>query len=65
MVLPVKRQQLKEFNAWIIKNYLPDVIKPVKKMKAIKMTLIDIKGNLKEQVINWKDNQCILVNMDN
>ena len=38
----------KEFNAWITKNYLSDVIKPVKEIETIKMTLIDIKGNLKE-----------------
>jgi len=35
---------------WIIKNYLLNVIKPVKEMEAIKMTLINIKNNLKKQV---------------
>jgi len=34
---------------WIIKNYLPNVIKPVREMEVIKITLIDIKGNFKEQ----------------
>jgi len=34
---------------WITKNYLPDVVKPVKEIEAIKMTLVNIKGNFKEQ----------------
>jgi len=37
-----------EFNVWITKNYLPDVMKPVKEIKAIKATLVNIKGNLKK-----------------
>jgi len=37
---------------WIIKNYLPDVIKPVKEMEVIKISLVDIKGNFKEQAQN-------------
>jgi len=38
-----------EFNVWIIKNYLSDVMKPVREIEAIKMILIDIKNNFKEQ----------------
>jgi len=34
---------------WIIKNYLPDVIRPVKEIKAIKAILVNIKGNFKKQ----------------
>ena len=41
-----------KFNAWIMKNYLPDVIKPVKEMETIKVTLINIKDNFKEQAQN-------------
>jgi len=41
-----------EFNVWIIKNYLPDVIKPVREMEAIKAILVNIKGNLKKQADN-------------
>ena len=41
---------------WIIKNYLPDVIKPVREMETIKMILVDIKNNLKEQAQDWKNN---------
>ena len=37
---------------WIIKNYLPDIIKPVKKMKTIKMALVNIKGKFEKQVTN-------------
>ena len=37
-----------EFNAQIIKNYLPDVIKPVKEIETIKAILVNIKENLKE-----------------
>ena len=32
-----------------MKNYLPDVMKPVKEIKTIKIILVDIKNNLKEQ----------------
>jgi len=37
---------------WIIKNYLPDVMRPVKEIKAIKATLVNIKGNLEKQADN-------------
>jgi len=49
---------------WIIKNYLPDVIKPVREMETIKATLVNIKGNLKKQADNWRDNWKFTVNMD-
>ena len=49
---------------WIIKNYLPDVIKPVKEMEAIKAILVNIKGNLKKQADNWKNNWEFIVNAD-
>jgi len=38
-----------EFNIWIIKNYLPDVIKPVREIEVIKTILVNIKRNLKKQ----------------
>ena len=47
-----KGNSWEEFNAWIIKNYLPDVIKPVKEIKAIKAILVNIKRNLKKQADN-------------
>jgi len=34
---------------WIIKNYLPDVMRPVREIETIKATLVNIKGNLKKQ----------------
>ena len=34
-------------------------------MEAIKITLVNIKGNFKEQAQDWKDNWSVLVNMDN
>ena len=37
-------------------------MKPVKEMKAIKITLINIKSNLKEQAQDWRDNWSVLVN---
>jgi len=37
---------------WITKNYLPEIIKPVREIKAIKVILINIKGNLKKQADN-------------
>ena len=43
-----KGNSWKKFDAWIMKNYLLNVIRPVKEMKAIKMTLIDIKGNFEK-----------------
>ena len=39
-----------------MKNYLPNVIKPVKEMEAIKATLVNIKGNLEKQANDWRDN---------
>jgi len=33
---------------WITKNYLSDVIKPVREMEAIKTTLVNIKRNLEK-----------------
>ena len=48
-----------------MKNYLLNVMKPVKEMEAIKMILVDIKKNLEEQAIDWRDNQQVLVNVDN
>ena len=53
-----------EFNIWIIKNYLPDVIKPIREIKAIKIILVDIKDNFKEQAQNWRDNWNVLVKAD-
>ena len=41
---------------WIIKNYLLNIIRPVKEIEAIKIILINIKGNLKEQAQDWKNN---------
>jgi len=49
---------------WIIKNYLPDVIKPVRKMEIIKAILVNIKGNLKKQADDWRDNWKFTVNAD-
>ena len=49
---------------WIIKNYLPDVIKPVRKIKAIKAILVNIKGNFEKQADNWRDNWEFTVNTD-
>jgi len=45
-----------EFNAWIIKNYLPDVMRPVREIKAIKAILVNIKRNLEKQADDWRDN---------
>jgi len=53
-----------EFNAWIIKNYLPDVIKPVREIEAIKAILVNIKGNFEKQADNWRDNWEFTVNTD-
>ena len=33
-------------------------------MEIIKMMLVDIKGNLKEQAQNWRNNWSVLVNTD-
>ena len=33
-------------------------------MEAIKIILVDIKSNFKEQAQDWKDNQSVSVNMD-
>ena len=44
-----KGNSWEKFNMWIIKNYLPNVIKLVKEIKAIKAILVNIKGNLKKQ----------------
>jgi len=49
---------------WIIKNYLPDIIRPVKEMEAIKAILVNIKRNLKKQADDWRDNWEFTVNMD-
>ena len=49
---------------WIIKNYLPDVIRPVREMKAIKAILANIKENLEKQADDWRDNWEFIVNMD-
>ena len=43
-----KGNSWEEFNIQIIKNYLPDVIKPVREIKIIKAILVNIKGNLKK-----------------
>jgi len=44
-----KGNSWEEFNKWITRNYLPDVIKPVLEMEAIKQTLVNIKDNLEKQ----------------
>ena len=44
-----KGNSWEEFNAQITKNYLSNMIKLVKEMEAIKMMLVDTKGNFKEQ----------------
>jgi len=33
-------------------------------MEAIKITLVDIKGNFKEQAVDWRDNWQISVKVD-
>ena len=50
---------------WITKNYLLDVIKPVKEIETIKMILVNIKSNFKKQAQNWRENWSVLVNTDN
>jgi len=45
-----------------MKNYLPDIIKPVREIKAIKTTLVNIKRNLKKQANDWRDNWEFTVN---
>jgi len=47
-----------------MKNYLPDVMRPVKEMEIIKAILVNIKGNLKKQTDNWRNNWEFIVNMD-
>jgi len=47
-----------------MKNYLPDVMKPVREIKAIKATLVNIKGNLEKQADDWRDNWEFTVNTD-
>ena len=59
-----KGNSWEEFNAQITKNYLPNIIKPVKEIKIIKMTLVDIKDNLKEQAQDWRENQSVLIKTD-
>ena len=49
---------------WITKNYLLDVIRPVREIKAIKVILINIKRNFKKQADNWRDNWEFTVNTD-
>ena len=44
-----KGNSWEEFNKWITKNYLPDVIKPVLEVEVIKQVLVNTKDNLKEQ----------------
>jgi len=48
-----------------MKNYLPDIIKPVKKMETIKTILVNIKRNFKKQADNWKDNWEFIINANN
>jgi len=43
-----KGNSWEEFNAWIIKNYLLNVMKPVREIKTIKAILVNIKGNFKK-----------------
>jgi len=47
-----------------MKNYLLDIIKPVKEIKTIKAILVNIKGNLEKQANNWRDNWKFTVNTD-
>jgi len=60
-----KGNNWEEFNAWIIKNYLLNAIRPVREMEVIKIMLVNIKGNFKKQTADWKDNWQILVKADN
>jgi len=39
-------------------------MRPVKEIKAIKTILVNIKGNLKKQADNWRDNWEFTVNVD-
>jgi len=39
-------------------------MKPVREMEAIKAILVNIKGNLKKQADNWRDNWKFIVNVD-
>jgi len=49
---------------WIIKNYLPNVMRPVREMETIKAILVNIKGNFEKQANNWRDNWEFTVNAD-
>jgi len=53
-----------EFNIWIIKNYLPDIIRPVREIETIKAILVNIKRNFEKQADNWRDNWEFTVNVD-
>ena len=59
-----KGNNWKNFDTWITKNYLLNVIKPIKEIEAIKMTLVNIKDNFKEQTQNWRNNWSVSVNAD-
>jgi len=64
-IIKKKGNSWEEFDVWIIKNYLSDVIKPVREMEIIKATLVNIKGNFEKQADNWRDNWEFTVNVDN
>ena len=53
-----------EFNTQITKNYLLNIMKPVRKIKAIKAILINIKRNFKKQADDQRDNWEFIVNAD-
>ena len=59
-----KGNSWEEFNTWIITNYLLDVSRPVKEAKAVKQVLVNIKGNLEEQTVNWRNSQKVSVPTD-
>ena len=59
-----KGNSWEEFNAQITKNYLPNVIKPVREIETIKMMLVNIKSNFKKQAQDWRNNWSVLINMD-
>jgi len=50
-----------KFETWMIINYIPNKLLPIKDLEVIKKVLVSIRGNLKKQAEKWWDNWRITV----
>jgi len=59
-----KGNSWKEFDSWMTKNYLLNVMQPLKEIETVKKAWIKFRENLEKQIKNWKNKWHVTVYAD-